>query len=127
MIHKKTIEKFWSHVVKSDKEDECWSWAGRINEQGYGQGITLSMGDGIFRTMSASRTSYYLVNGEIPDGLCVCHSCNNKLCCNPKHFYLATRQQNTKDASRSGLLGKHKLNGVDVSKRAQPTPELPHA
>jgi hypothetical protein len=48
---------------------------------------------------------YYLSNrlacietyGSIPDGLFVLHICDNRKCCNPKHLYLGTHQDNIKD------------------------------
>lgn len=45
-----------------------------------------------------------MVHGAIPDGLCVCHQCDVKLCLNPDHFYLATHRQNILDAIARGLL-----------------------
>lgn len=43
------------------------------------------------------------VNGEIPPGMVVAHSCNNKGCINTNHLYLTTPKQNSTDAARDGL------------------------
>ena len=52
----------------------------------------------------AHRYAWFLVHGEIPNGLFVCHRCNNKGCISVKHLYLATNRQNILDAKRDGLL-----------------------
>ncbi len=68
---------------------------------GYGNfGIAKGIADG------AHRYSYRIHNGEIPKGLFVCHRCNEKLCVNPKHLYVATCLQNTRDAQADNLLGR---------------------
>jgi len=43
-----------------------------------------------------SRYIYTLTKGEIPNGLCVLHSCDNKRCINPFHLSLGTREENNR-------------------------------
>lgn len=97
-----TIEKeknlenrFWEKA-SIGFSDECWPWAGRVSEQGYG------VFDYQGRPQIASRISYWLATGVEPGDLDVCHSCDNPPCVNPKHLWLGTASDNMKDASSKG-------------------------
>ena len=46
---------------------------------------------------TASRVMYQIVNGNIPKGLFVLHTCDNRMCINPDHLYLGTFYQNMYD------------------------------
>lgn len=92
-------DRFWSKVVKTRG---CWRWTGAKNERGYG---VIGVGGRRTGNFKAHRVSYELHVGPIPDGLCVCHLCNNPECTNPKHLYLATHAENMRDAARDGLMG----------------------
>ncbi len=48
--------------------DECWLWQGKLNPNGYGSMVIGSRSDGTRRSVIASRLSYELHNGPIPDG-----------------------------------------------------------
>lgn len=92
-------ENFWS---KSDRgrPNECWPWKAFIHPDGYGMFImprTFTR-----RTRRAHRVAWEIVNGEIPDGLCVCHHCDNPPCVNPSRLFLGTHKQNSEDRERKG-------------------------
>jgi hypothetical protein len=40
--------------------------------------------------------------GPIPDGMYVCHRCDNTLCLNPKHLFIGTPLDNMRDKIRKG-------------------------
>jgi hypothetical protein len=78
------------------------------------------------KLVQVHRYVYEYFREKIPDGLFGCHKCNNKMCCNPDHIYIATNKQNLDDAVRDGLLDysswvgekshHHKLTSDDILK-----------
>lgn len=85
------IKYFWDRVDKSAGPNSCWPWMAST-VRGYGQ-ITLSG-----RHYKSHRIAKYLECGELcPDGMFVCHRCNNPICCNPKHLRYGTPESNAHD------------------------------
>lgn len=96
------IEAFNYYVSVSYDEDACWGWIGACMGSGprkYGVFMAETV------RYSAHRFSYTYHHGKIPDGYFVCHKCDNPPCCNPKHLFVGTAEDNSRDMStkeRSG-------------------------
>lgn len=105
-----TMERFWA---KADKRgpDECWEWVGRALKHGYG---TFSVGGRAGSMESASRFSYRVHNGEIPEGAMVRHRCDNPPCVNPSHLILGSHDDNMRDMAERERSGTTRLTAGDV-------------
>lgn len=90
------IDRFKKSFVKV--ETGCWEWSGTMQSNGYG---SFHMVRGKRKTFGAHRVSWsYHNNLEIPDGMCICHTCDNRKCVNPAHLYAGTSIDNNRDTVR---------------------------
>ena len=86
-----------------DEVTDCWHFTGAKNNIGYG----MIRDEKKMRT--THRVSYEEHNDQkIPRYMCVCHTCDNTLCVNPKHLWLGTRTDNTHDMISKG---RHRFFG----------------
>ena len=97
---KSTYERFMSKVKVSDTG--CWEWQAAKFTNGYGAFHVRP------KQWRAHRWSYQHHHGEIPEGLCVLHSCDNPVCVNPEHLSAGTLKDNTEDMFKKGRANKAK-------------------
>ncbi len=86
------LERMKNKLLKySQKNGECLNWTGKVNIHGYGE--TKNRSKRIF----AHRAAYLVWKGEIPSGLFVLHTCDNRRCINPDHLWIGTSKDNVRD------------------------------
>lgn len=89
------FDRLWSRTQQG--ESGCLVFTGYIDRSnGYGK-LTVHR-----RTKLAHRFSWELTNGPIPDGMFVCHHCDNPPCVNPDHLFLGTAYDNMRDMIAKG-------------------------
>lgn len=93
--------RFWRFVDKRGPDD-CWFWTGLLNACGYG-GFRASTG-----MQLAHRYMWEHAYGAIPEGMCVCHTCDVPKCCNLTHLFLGTPNDNVQDMIKKGRDNKPK-------------------
>jgi hypothetical protein len=83
-----------------DSNTGCWEAEQTSNGEGYSYG-TFRVNKKAKR-IALHRLSYIVFNGEIPDGHCVMHKCDNRKCINPLHLKTGTKKENTQDMIQKG-------------------------
>ena len=86
-----------------DLETGCWNWTKYIERNGYAK--TKYNG----KSKWVHRISYEQFVGQIPNGLDVCHRCDNRRRVNPEHLFTGTRLDNMKDASLKNRIAKGEM------------------
>jgi len=86
------VERF-HEKWKINADNGCWEWTGAVAGRGYGE-MKIPM---TRRQEYAHRISYMIHYGEIPNGVLVCHTCDNPKCVKPSHLFLGTSKDNLQD------------------------------
>lgn len=100
-----TDKERFEDKFESITESGCWIWTAYSLPNGYGRfGLNG-------KTELAHRAAYMLYKGRIPEGMCVCHTCDTPACVNPDHLFLGTHVDNMQDCKSKGRLTKGDTKG----------------
>ena len=96
-----TLASRFHSKYKKGRVGECWEWQGSLSPNGYGR-IAIGRNKS---PVYAHRIAYVLAYGDIPIGVQVCHTCDNRKCVNPRHLWLGSQQDNLEDMRSKGREG----------------------
>lgn len=78
----------------TEKSGDCLEWRGWKNRVGYGS-ISVKC-----KPWATHRLAWVLEKGPIPPDKLVCHTCDNRACCNVSHMFLGSHKDNMADCRK---------------------------
>lgn len=103
MTSKNLAERFHARVGPK-LPNGCMEWQSYCQPNGYGR-----FGYAKSTRAFAHRIAYSLTHGEIPEGMVVMHTCDNRRCVNVEHLRLGTQLENIADTKSKGRTKRSKL------------------
>lgn len=99
-----TPEVLWSKVDKRG-DDECWPWLGFKNQDGYGRTWINDYGyfaHRIIYSLEYPGVIEWSAPKNTEESGFLLHTCDNPICCNPKHLFVGTLLDNMRDKVAKG-------------------------
>ncbi len=82
----KAWERLWDSIYVTEPDD-CWMWVGSRYREEHPKFIYTIVGKRYRPTVRS--LLFHELYGPIPDRTRVYNACNNRICMNPEHFFLA--------------------------------------
>lgn len=90
----------------------CFLWVGAVDAFGYGQISPKRRRSDPAHEIKAHRAAWVNLFGPIPQGLFICHKCDQRLCVNPAHLFVGTAEDNNRDARQKNRHAHRATHGM---------------
>lgn len=93
------LEKLKEKILSKIKKDEktgCWEWQDKTEPNGYARVFMAPY------RWPVHRAACWIFKGPFPQEAFICHTCDNRKCCNPDHLYVGSHKSNMEDMKKRG-------------------------